>query len=214
MQAVNLTQIRREYGALSLDEQTLLPCPIEQVRLWLETAVKEEPYDPTAMVLATVDKDTKPDTRVVLLKDIKPAGFVFFTHFLSAKGEQIKNKRAVALNLYWPILARQIRIRGTAKKVSAQESDLYFSSRPYLSQISACASAQSQVIQDRKILEQKVQELQQKYPEGQVKRPKDWGGYLVTPNQIEFWQGRDNRLHDRIMYVRQNNKWKAQRLAP
>lgn len=213
-QVTDLAAIRREYGALSLDEAILLPCPIKQCKEWLETAIKTEIDDPTAMVLATVDKTGFPDTRVVLLKEIKENGFVFYTNYNSSKGEQIEHQANVALNFYWPKLARQIRIRGYAEKLDAHEADLYFATRPYLSQLSACVSLQSQAIPDISALSDKIETLKETYPKGQVPRPANWGGYIVIPKQIEFWQGKDSRLHDRFVYISANNAWIIKRLAP
>lgn len=210
----NIASIRREYGALSIDESKLAPCPIKQSKEWLATAITAKIDDPTAMVLATVDKASQPDVRIVLLKEIKENGFVFYTNYDSTKGKQIDGQAKVALNFYWSILARQIRIHGYTEKLSAQEADLYFSARPYLSQLSACASHQSQVISDQNFLAQEIERLKQKYPEGKVPRPKNWGGYIVLPERVEFWQGKDNRLHDRFVYLRAGDSWIIKRLAP
>lgn len=210
----NIASIRREYGALSLNASKLASCPIAQSKEWLTEAIKSETYDPTAMVLATVDPTGQPDTRVVLLKEIRENGFVFYTNYNSAKGKQIDNQRKVALNFYWPIIARQIRVHGNAEKLTSQEADLYFADRPYLSQLSACASPQSQVIADQSFLAQEMETLKQKYPQGAVPRPKNWGGYIVIPRKIEFWQGKDNRLHDRIVYIRTGGSWIIKKLAP
>lgn len=211
---LELADIRREYGALSLDEHSMHACPIEQSKHWLAQALSAELDDPTAMVLSTVSLDSKPDGRVVLLKEINPVGYVFFTHYESIKGQQIHSNPFVALTFYWPRLVRQIRIRGSASLLSPQESDLYFASRPYLSQLSAHVSKQSHPIANRAVLEVAIAQLKQQHGEGQVSRPADWGGYLVVPDEIEFWQGRDNRLHDRILYTRSKDQWEKTRLAP
>jgi pyridoxamine 5'-phosphate oxidase len=211
---LDLTAIRREYGALSLDEHDMHTCPIEQSKCWLAQALSAELDDPTAMVLSTVDVESKPDGRVVLLKEIQPSGYVFFTHFGSMKGQQIKANPFVALTLYWPRLVRQIRIRGKVSLLSEAESDLYFASRPYLSQLSAHVSKQSHPVSDRAVLELAIEQLKHHYVEGHVTRPSDWGGYVVAPDTVEFWQGRDNRLHDRILYSRHDGQWQKMRLAP
>jgi pyridoxamine 5'-phosphate oxidase len=210
----NLAAVRRQYGALGLDEKDLHVSPIVQAQAWLKQAVDVETADPTAMVLSTVDEQARPDARVVLLKEIQEKGFVFFTHYDSLKGKQIKQNPWVALTFYWPGLVRQLRIRGSIALLSPNESDVYFASRPYLSQLSASVSLQSQPIPDRACLESAVEQLKSQYPEGKVPRPPDWGGYLVTPHEVEFWQGRDNRLHDRILYRLQDGQWQKMRLAP
>ncbi|BCA96739.1 pyridoxine/pyridoxamine 5'-phosphate oxidase [Legionella antarctica] len=209
-----LADIRRDYGELSLSEDSASLNPIAQFKVWLEDVLKNEKNDPTAMVLSTVDEKNCPDSRVVLLKGLQEGNFVFYTNYQSAKAIQIQNNPYAALNFYWPQMARQVRIRGRIKKVSKAQSDEYFSSRPVKSQLSAIVSPQSQEIQDRDFLEHALNELILQQGQELVVRPNNWGGYMIIPDEIEFWQGRDSRLHDRIQYYRLEGKWEHRRLAP
>jgi pyridoxamine 5'-phosphate oxidase len=209
----SIADIRREYGNLSLNEAVLCASPFEQFALWYEDVVKTEKSDPTAMVLSTVDEDGHPDSRVVLLKGIVDNAFVFFTNYQSSKALQMSHESHVALNFYWPEMARQVRVRGVVKQVSAEQSDAYFASRPHTSQASAIISAQSQVIESAEVLEASFNDFLAKHKDT-LDRPAHWGGYQVSPTTIEFWQGRDNRLHDRVRYYRQQEQWLQQRLAP
>ncbi len=208
-----LADIRREYGDLSLNEQDIQACPIAQFQLWFSDILKTETHDPTAMVLSTVDAAGRPDSRVVLLKGIDEGAFIFYTNYTSIKAHQIKANPAVALNFYWPSMARQVRVRGTVTFTSEKQSDDYFMSRPIASQWSALISPQSSEISGRAELEQALEALRQQ-DEVPIIRPDHWGGYCVTPYEVEFWQGRDNRLHDRIQYTYQENAWTYHRLAP
>jgi pyridoxamine 5'-phosphate oxidase len=210
----SLADIRRDYGDLTLSEDSSSVDPIEQFKIWFEEVLKNEKNDPTAMVLSTVDEKGCPDSRVVLLKGLDDGNFVFYTNYQSAKSLQIQNNPFAALNFYWPQMARQVRIRGRVKKVSEKQSDEYFASRPIKSQLSALLSPQSQIILDRAFLENALNDLIQRQDQEPVVRPSNWGGYMVIPDEIEFWQGRDNRLHDRIHYYRQEGKWQHRRLAP
>lgn len=210
----SIADIRRDYGELNLDEQLIHENPIEQFKTWFAEVLAEEPHDPTAMVLSTVDEQGFPDSRVVLLKGIDEDSFVFYTNYKSVKGIQLEHNPHAALNFYWPHMARQVRIRGVIAKVKPEISDNYFSSRPLYSQIGAVISPQSQKINDRAFLEDALQKLVQNQEQQTIARPNHWGGYSLVPQEIEFWQGRDNRLHDRIAYCRQNNIWIHQRLAP
>lgn len=209
-----IADIRREYGNLSLSEEEAALCPIEQFERWFAEVVKTEKSDPTAMVLSTVDELGHPDSRVVLLKEAKDGAFIFYTNYQSTKSMQIRANPYVALNFYWPEMARQVRIRGRIKQISKEKSDAYFSSRPKMSQLSAISSPQSKEITGRAELEHTLNELITQYQQALVVRPEHWGGYEVIPDEIEFWQGRDNRLHDRIHYFRQEGKWIHRRLAP
>lgn len=206
--------IRREYGCSNLNEQEMHGNPIEQFNAWFEEARQTEPHDPTAMVLSTVDAAGMPDSRVVLLKGLDAEGFVFYTHYGSAKGMQLLHNPHAALNFYWPHLAKQVRIRGVVDKTSAFQSDEYFSSRPFLSQVAAMAARQSQEIPDRDYLSHAFDHLLKQYAQQPPSRPLDWGGYCLKPDRFEFWQGRDNRLHDRIMYTKIEKDWHIARLAP
>jgi pyridoxamine 5'-phosphate oxidase len=206
--------IRREYGQLSLSEETAKDCPIEQFEIWFAEVVMSEKSDPTAMVLSTVDGEGHPDSRVVLLKGVHEGSFVFYTNYQSTKAEQIHEHPFVALNFFWPEMARQVRVRGRVKRTSKHQSDVYFASRPLLSQISAVSSPQSEEIKGRDELEERFNALIAEHQQLPVVRPDHWGGYEVFPLQIEFWQGRDNRMHDRIIYILQRKKWVRRRLAP
>jgi len=210
----NIADIRRDYGDLNLNESSISKDPIIQFKTWFDEVLEQEQHDPTAMVLSTVDEEGHPDSRVVLLKGIKNGSFIFYTNYNSAKGLQIQINSYVALNFYWPHMARQVRIRGTVEKISKELSDKYFSSRPINSQLGAIVSPQSQPIKDRAFLEAALNQLIHMKDQEPIVRPEYWGGYKVAPERIEFWQGRDNRLHDRVSYYRQNNIWAHCRLAP
>ncbi len=181
---------------------------------WLDDARAAGVKEPTAMTLATADKSGAPSARMVLLKGIDRRGFHFFTNYLSRKGQELKQNPRAALVLYWPALDRQIRITGRVSRLSAAESDAYFHSRPIGSQFSAAVSPQSQVIQSRAILEARLAQLKREYPDTAPPRPKHWGGYLVRPDEIEFWQQGEFRLHDRLLYRRVRGAWRTERLAP
>ena len=209
-----IADIRREYGSLSLSETDACESPIEQFERWFADVVKTEKSDPTAMVLSTVDELGHPDSRVVLLKELKDGAFVFYTNYQSAKSMQIQSTPYAALNFYWPETARQVRIRGRVKRISDEQSDAYFASRPKASQLSAITSPQSKEISGRQELENSLNRLITKHQQELVVRPEYWGGYEVIPDELEFWQGRDNRLHDRIHYYYQQGKWVHRRLAP
>lgn len=209
-----LCELRRDYGEDSLEDHQLCDDPLEQFDLWLQDLFAHEKINELSMVLSTVDFQGNPDARVVLLKGVEAGSFIFYTHYKSKKGQQIAHHPYVSLTLYWPAQARQIRIRGPIAKTSTENSDHYFSSRPFLSQISAVVSPQSQEIQDRALLLHQRDALALKYPEKNIHRPEDWGGFAVTPDEIEFWQGRTHRLHDRVLYKQQNNQWCHTWLAP
>ncbi len=209
-----IADIRREYGNLSLNDENTSSNPMTQFGKWFAEVIEHEKNDPTAMVLSTVDELNHPDSRVVLLKETKDDSFVFFTNYTSAKSIQIEASPYAALNFYWPEMARQVRVRGRVQRISKERSNIYFSSRPIASQISAIISPQSKVIKKREQLERDLNELIAKYQQEPIVRPDFWGGYEVIADELEFWQGRDNRLHDRIHYYRQGNKWKKRRLAP
>ena len=209
-----ISDIRREYGSLSLSEEDANDCPIAQFERWFSEVVAHEKSDPTAMVLSTVDERGHPDSRVVLLKEINDGAFIFYTNYDSAKSMHIHKTPYVALNFYWPEMARQVRIRGRVRQASHAQSDTYFASRPRTSQLSAISSPQSAEISGRAELLQTLNALIAKHQQQPIVRPTHWGGYVVIPDEIEFWQGRDNRLHDRIHYYQQQGKWTHRRLAP
>lgn len=210
----SLADIRRDYGDLSINEESVDLNPINQFKLWFEEVLLNEKNDPTAMVLSTADEKGVPDSRVVLLKGLEEGNFIFYTNYQSAKAMQLNSNPYAALNFYWPQMARQVRVRGKVLKIAAELSDNYFSSRPVMSQYSAVVSPQSQEIKNRAYLEEELNQLISQYGQDMVMRPEHWGGYMVIPYEIEFWQGRDNRLHDRIHYFLQNDQWIHRRLAP
>ncbi len=209
-----LSHIREEYGTVSLLESTVNSDPIEQFKQWFDAYAQIEPKTANAMVLSTVDHNHHPDSRVVLLKELSEGTFVFYSHYSSVKGLQMESTPFVALNFYWPQQMRQVRVRGSVHRVSAAQSDAYFYSRPLESQLSCSASPQSMPIATRTELEAAYQHACIDHALHPVTRPESWGGYAVVPSQIEFWQGRDNRLHDRIQYIRHSDRWQIQRLAP
>ena len=210
---VSLADLRKEYSLASLDERDVDPDPAKQFERWLAQAIEAKVPEPTAMMLATVDSRGRPAARVVLLKGTDAAGFVFFTNYDSRKGRDIACHPHAALAFMWKELERQVRIEGTVEKVSAEESDAYFASRPLGSRIGAWASPQSDVLPNRDWLEKRWTRLTKEYGENPP-RPPHWGGYRVVPEFIEFWQGRMSRLHDRIAYTRDNGTWRIERLAP
>ena len=207
---------RREYGQSALTEKIIAASPMLQFESWFLEAMQTELDDPTAMVLSTVDRAGRPDSRVVLLKGVELGAFVFYTNYSSTKAQELSSTPHVALNFFWSKMARQVRIRGEASRVSDDVSDAYFASRPRMSQLGAWASHQSEVIPDREVLEARLRALSIEYPENTViPRPSFWGGFAVCPVEIEFWQGRDNRLHDRIRYQKAgDNQWCIKRLSP
>jgi pyridoxamine 5'-phosphate oxidase len=212
---IDLSQMRREYGHAALTELTLMESPLLQFAHWFGEANQVQCDDANAMVLSTVDAEGHPNARVVLLKGLEAGQFIFYSNYLSIKGQELAAMPHVALTFYWAKLARQVRIRGEVSRISAAHSDAYFSSRPHLSQLSALASAQSTAVPNKWSLEQHFQQLLVQYPEDTpIPRPPHWGGYAVTPNEMEFWQGCDNRMHDRIRYTRLEQQWHHCRLAP
>lgn len=211
---MNLFDLRRDFTLKTLDEKDISPNPMSMFELWFNEAIAAETLEPNAMNLATATPDGKPSSRIVLLKQIKPDGFVFFTNYDSKKGKQIKLNKYCALNFVWHELERQVRIEGIAEKISGKDSDTYFDVRPAKSKLGAWASPQSKVIPSRSYLEKLMSNYESQFSTEEIKRPENWGGYIVKPNLIEFWQGRSNRLHDRIQYTQENNDWKIERLAP
>jgi pyridoxamine 5'-phosphate oxidase len=211
-----IADIRKDYKQQSLLEQDAAANPFVQFEQWWNQAMNSEIDEVNAMTLATASADGTPHARIVLLKGYSDKGFIFYTNYESNKGKELAKNPKATLVFFWKELERQVRISGTVQKVSEQESDEYFYSRPIGSQIGACASPQSQVIASREILENTTKQLEEKYAiNNKINRPQHWGGYIVQPTQIEFWQGRPSRLHDRILYTLQaNQSWKMERLAP
>lgn len=211
---MNLSEIRKEYSLKTLDIKDVSPDPIRQFQLWFEEAVDAEVLEVNAMCLSTLGKDGFPSGRIVLLKGVDH-GFLFFTNYLSEKGKEIALNPKVSLTFFWAELERQVRVMGTLEKVSAQESDDYYFSRPLGSQVGAWSSPQSQKIPNREFLEKTIQELQEKFSKEPISRPPHWGGYRLLPIRFEFWQGRPSRLHDRIAYEKvSEGNWEISRLAP
>jgi pyridoxamine 5'-phosphate oxidase len=211
----SVADLRREYTFQGLSEMDVHPNPFEQFKTWFDQAVAAQLPEPNAMTIATVTSDGKPSARIVLLKDYDERGFVFYTNYKSHKGQQLVENPWGAIAFWWAQLERQVRIEGRVEKVSPAESDAYFHSRPLGSQLGAWVSNQSQVIESREVLEQRLQKLKEEYDNKEVPRPPHWGGFRVIPSEIEFWQGRPSRLHDRLLYQRgEDGSWKIQRLSP
>ena len=211
----DLFNIRRDFTLKTLDESDVLSDPMDMFEQWLNEAIIAKALEPNAMNLATATPDGKPSSRMILLKQIKPQGFVFFTNYDSKKAYQITLNKYCALTFVWNELERQVRIEGIVEKTSDAESDSYFEVRPAKSKLGAWASPQSRAIPDRKYLEGLINEYESKFKDKNIVRPQNWGGYIAKPYEIEFWQGRPNRLHDRILYQLQPDfDWKISRLAP
>lgn len=209
-----LAALRQDYSQRELRRAHLDPDPIRQFQRWLAEAHQQQVLEPNAMVLATVDGHGQPWTRTVLLKICDERGFTFFTNYTGAKAIQIDGNRKVALTFWWNALERQVNITGLARKCSREESDLYFHSRPIGSQLGAWASRQSEVVADRAQLERQFEEAKARFGEESIPLPPNWGGYIVEPATIEFWQGQRSRLHDRFRYTRAESGWIIERLSP
>nr|WP_297163369.1 pyridoxamine 5'-phosphate oxidase [uncultured Dysgonomonas sp.] len=211
---VDISDLRRDFTLKTLDAEDVLPNPIQQFEVWFQESIEARVLEPNAMNLATVGFDLKPSSRVVLLKQIRSEGFVFFTNYDSRKAQQIAENPNCALTFIWNELERQVRIEGRAEKIYPEESDAYFERRPVGSKLGAWSSPQSTIIPSREYLEMLVADFEQRFEGVDIKRPENWGGYLVKPVLIEFWQGRKSRLHDRIQYTHLEGDWKINRLAP
>lgn len=210
---MDIADLRQEYMRAGLAEANADADPFAQFERWFEDALAAELPLANAMTLATVSAEGAPDARVVLLKGVEAGGFVFYTNYDSRKGRQLAARAEACLVFLWSPLERQVRIEGRVEKVSARDSDAYFASRPLGARLSAWASAQSEPIIDRRSLERSLTNMKNKFKD-QPPRPPHWGGYRVIPVRIEFWQGRENRLHDRLLYRREQGAWKIERLAP
>lgn len=209
-----LRDIRTNYEKFELTEQGIEKNPVIQLRLWLERAISEKENEPTAMILSTLDEWGNPESRVVLLKELRDDGLVFYTNYQSKKGRQIAENQHVSVVFFWPGMERQVRIKGKAEKLSDAESVDYFKSRPVDSQLGAWASPQSQIIRSREVLDQNYNHFQEQFKNREIEKPPHWGGFLIRPLYFEFWQGRSNRLHDRIEFLPEGKSWKNNRLAP
>lgn len=211
---MKLEDIRREYLSQGLSREHLNQDPVSQFKTWMEQVIELGIKDPTAMTLATVDADGLPNQRIVLLKHFDERGFVFFTNYASDKAKELEANPNVSLHFPWHVLERQVKVRGVAKQISKAESMRYFLSRPRESQLAAWASQQSARINSRQFLLSQFEAMKTKFAKGEIPLPDFWGGYIVEVNQFEFWQGRENRLHDRFQYVLENEAWSIERLAP
>jgi pyridoxamine 5'-phosphate oxidase len=211
---MQLSDLRREYCQGHLSEQEVESNPITQFETWLQQAIDAKLPDPTAMVVATVDEHGQPSQRIVLLKQLDQDGFVFFTNLGSRKANELKLNSKICLHFPWHILERQVIVYGEATPLTKSETMGYFLSRPKESQLAAWASAQSHPVSSRKLLMQTFERMKEKFKHGDVPTPDFWGGYRVAPTKMEFWQGGEHRLHDRIMYTKQEGEWSIERLAP
>lgn len=214
MNKQELQKLREEYSKYRLDEHSIPADPFAQFNTWLDDALKARLPEPNAMNLATVDADGKPHSRIVLLKEVTGEGFIFYTNYESVKGRNISHNPNVALCFLWLELERQVRIEGVAAQISREESLAYFNLRPRGSRLGALASDQSRVTAGRAELERKYERLEAEFAGKEIPMPKNWGGYQVVPVEIEFWQGRKSRLHDRIRYRKTAGKWITERLEP
>jgi pyridoxamine 5'-phosphate oxidase len=213
--ATAIADLRKDYTLKGMQETDIDRNPFVQFQQWFDQAREAQIPEPNAMTLATTTPDGKPSARIVLLKNFDPRGFVFYTNYNSQKGQELAENPQASLVFWWAELERQVRICGRVEKVSENESDEYFYSRPLNSRLGAWTSNQSEIICDRNVLEQRFEELQHKYKDGNVPRPQHWGGLRVIPTEIEFWQGRPSRLHDRLRYTRlDDNSWVIERLSP
>lgn len=210
---MNIADLRQDYCKKELSPEQCLANPCAQFQLWLDEAISGQVLEPTAMHLATVDSSGRPSARIVLLKGLEQEQFVFYSNYLSRKGIQLKAQPYASLTFFWPELERQVRIEGKVERISGERSDHYFNSRPLASRIGAWASPQSEVIRSKAELLKRAAEYGLKFAL-HVPRPEHWGGYALTPDRLEFWQGRPSRLHDRVLYQLMSGQWQKERLAP
>ena len=210
---MNIADLRQEYMRAGLSEAQADADPLRQFERWFEDALRAKLPLPNAMTLATVTPAGAPSARIVLLKGLEQGGFVFYTNYLSRKGRELERSARACLLLLWSDLERQVRVDGVVQKVTAAESDAYYATRPLGARLSAWASAQSEKVESRKVLETSMEDTKRRYGDAPP-RPPHWGGYRVTPQEIEFWQGRADRLHDRLVYRRKGDSWTIERLSP
>lgn len=211
---VDLESLRREYLQGGLSRSDLANDPHDQFSVWMQQAIDLKIHDPTAMTVATVSSDGRPSQRIVLLKYFAEDGFVFYTNYNSRKSEELDDNSNISLHFPWNVIDRQVKVCGLASKISAADSLKYFVMRPKESQVAAVASQQSKVLKSRSVLLNQFESIKQKYKNGKIPLPDYWGGYRVVANEIEFWQGGANRLHDRFRYLRNGENWQIDRLAP
>ncbi|MFK7953557.1 MAG: pyridoxamine 5'-phosphate oxidase [Ekhidna sp.] len=210
----DVASLRNEYSKMGLDEKSCEKNPFNQFEIWFNEALEANILEPNAMALSTASLEGRPTQRTVLLKDFSKTGFTFYTNYTSSKAKEIAINDHVSILFPWYSLERQIIINGNAAKVSREKSAEYFHSRPRGSQIGAHVSNQSEILDDRSILEKKLEELENKFEDKEIPLPDNWGGYEIIPNRFEFWQGRKSRLHDRIQYTLEHNDWNIRRLSP
>lgn len=210
----NVEALRREYSRRALSEDEIADDPIEQFAIWFRQALAADLPDANAMTLATASAKGKPSARIVLLKGFDQLGFRFYTNYQSRKGRELEENPHASLCFFWPELERQVRIEGEVKKMSREDSAAYFEKRPRLSQLGAWASSQSSEVESREALQQNFEKMKERFDGKDIHMPEFWGGFSVQPARIEFWQGRPGRLHDRIVYSKENSGWTISRLAP
>lgn len=209
-----IAKLRREYSTSTLTEDEVDPNPVDQFAVWFQQALDAEVRDANAMTLSTVSPEGKPSSRIVLLKGFDETGFQFFTNYESRKGMELAQNSHAALCFFWPVLERQVRIEGKAEKLSRKASEQYFRQRPRQSQLGAWASHQSRPVETREEFEDRFEKLERQFAGKEIPIPGFWGGYLLRPEKIEFWQGREGRLHDRLLYSREAGRWEISRLSP
>ncbi len=213
MDEIDLVRLRRSYERTELREDNLAANPVEQLQRWLQDAYNAAVLEPNAMCLCTV-LDGQPSARIVLLRGLDERGLVFYTSYFSRKGREIGENPRVAAVFYWPLLERQVRVEGRVDQVPEDESDAYFAGRPRGHQISAWASEQSEPVESREVLDQRMEDYSERFDGEDIPRPHSWGGFVIRPDRFEFWQGRPNRMHDRLEFVRDAGSWRMRRLQP
>lgn len=210
---MEMADLRREYSFAGLRRRDLHPDPLQQFNNWFQQALSAGVIEPNAMTLATVDAAGQPSSRVVLLKQVDERGFCFYTNYDSRKGRELRQNPRASLTIFWAGLERQVSARGVCEKLSREESEMYFKSRPVGSRLGAWVSKQSTIVSGREYLEKRLEEVMREHGEDPP-MPEYWGGYVLTPLEVEFWQGRPNRLHDRLLYKNTENEWRIERLSP